>query len=229
MTTPALLSTESVFFLVQGAITAVSDLPGLTPEQKQTLVEQAWDVILAYGPVDAQRAMLIGQSLMLNEMLAQAGTDAIRGGGHEDMSRAARASYASIYRAFHQNQTALAKLQAKAEAAETKPAKTEAPVATADEAAPVAEPAPHAPEADPDQIPEAAQPAELSVSAASSNNNAASAGQHHQRAPESTFRAPEQPGEQDDSGEEIPHAPGHDAPTPRARNGHVEAPELAEA
>jgi len=66
MTTPGLLSTEGLFFLVKGAIKAVSDRPGLTPEQKQTLVEQAWNVIVAYGPIDAQRAMLIGQSLVLS-------------------------------------------------------------------------------------------------------------------------------------------------------------------
>jgi hypothetical protein len=235
MTTPGLLSTEGLFFLVKGAIKAVSDRPGLTPEQKQTLVEQAWNVIVAYGPIDTQRAMLIGQSLVLNEMLAQAATDAIQGGGLEDARRAARANYASVYRAFHQNQTALAKLQAKAEAtvAQKKTAKTEAPAAHADETAPEAEPpagAPHAPETDLNQIPVAAQPAELSASDASNgiHETPAGAGRDHQ-ASASTVPVSDQLAALDAYDQDIPHAPRHGSPSPRTPNGRAETAEPAEA
>jgi hypothetical protein len=232
LTTPAILSTEALFFLVKGALKAVCDRPGLTPEEKQSLLNQGWDVIMDYGPIDAQRAMLIGQSLVLNEMLAQAATDAIQSAVPPEASRAARANYASVYRAFHQNQTALARLQAKAEAAQKKPAKTEAQAETSDEAAPVDESpanAPHGPEAEPDHIPLAAQPAELSESVASGNIPAASAGQHHQHAGTGTVRAPEQPRAPDDFGEDIRHAPYHGSPSHQTRNNRADAPEFAEA
>ena len=165
----------------------------------------------------------------------RAASDAIQGGGPADARRAARANYASVYRAFHQNQTALARLQAKAEAAvaQKKTAKTEAPAATTDEAAPEAEPpadAPHAPETDLNQSRAAAQPAELSASDASNGIHATPEGaRHDQQASASTVRISEQAGALDDYDEDVPQPPRHSPPFPPTPNGRAEPAELAEA
>jgi hypothetical protein len=226
LSTPALLSADNIFLLVQSAFKAICIRRNLTGERKEAFYRQAWEIVVGFGPVDATRAMLIGQGLMLNEMLADAASDAFEA-VNEDMKRLARASYATVYRAFHQNQTALTRLQAKAEAAASAPtaAKPKAPKA---EPASSLEPDTAAGHAVKGQTAAQAQPEKASPSAEPAFDGATGKAAAQQTATQVSATQPKQ-----DAAAQInkdaPQAPHRDPPDLRTQNHGAKAPELAEA
>ena len=130
----------TAWFLAAPAIRALSELPGLSADEKHARASRAWAAILYLGPMDAYRTMLASQAMVLNEMLGLAARDVLiesrRGvmsGGESPMTTRAMNSYVGLHRALAQNVNTFARLTKEAEPAPERPASRRKPAATAAE------------------------------------------------------------------------------------------------
>lgn len=223
MSTPQLLSLKEIYFLVEGSLLAAADRPNLSKEQKDKRFAMGWQVIQSLGPLDAPRALLAGQGLALNEMLADASRDAIQA-ATEETRRAARANYAAVYRAFQQNTNALARMNANALAAERKEAKTEAPAAKSAVPAATTEP--------PGDPPPGQPPADARTSAIAPGKDPEASGDSRETTVTTDgVRSQPQPAAADRPMTDRPNDKILPAPTPDRlpRPAQVRAPEMAGA
>src|ERR1700689_5160705 len=88
----------------------MSDVPGLTLEQKNARAAGVWAVMSGVDPYDAYSLMLYGQAFVLNDLCGDAARDALvearsgmMGGTESPMKWRAMSAYASIARTFCQN------------------------------------------------------------------------------------------------------------------------------
>ena len=74
---PAVASPAAI--LLDGIAAAIADRPQMTAERKATRIAEVWAVIDAFGPSDPLQIMLVGQTVMFNELLADGARDVLSG------------------------------------------------------------------------------------------------------------------------------------------------------
>ena len=67
------LHPQAVHYLVAPSLRAISDVAGLTLEQKNARAAEVWAVMSGVDPYDAYSLMLYGQAFVLNDLCADAG------------------------------------------------------------------------------------------------------------------------------------------------------------
>jgi hypothetical protein len=130
--------------LIDGISAAVANRPGLTPERRQTRVNELWAVIDAFRPADPLQIMLVGQAVMFNELLADGARDALSG-ITDGLKLRAQSNLNGLNRSLHQNLNLFLRLRDTAEAAANEaargPAEPRQPRAAVPKAAAFAVPA----------------------------------------------------------------------------------------
>src|ERR1700689_2499821 len=96
----------------------MSDVPGLTLEQKNARAAGVWAVMSGVDPYDAYSLMLYGQAFVLNDLCGDAARDALvearsgmMGGTESPMKWRAMAAYASMARTLCQNTNTFLKVR----------------------------------------------------------------------------------------------------------------------
>jgi hypothetical protein len=109
---------QAVHYLVAPGLRAISDVPGLTLEQKNARAAEVWAVMSSVDPYDAYSLMLYGQAFVLNDLCGDAARDALveaksgmMGGTESPMKWRAMSAYASLARTFCQNTNTFLKVR----------------------------------------------------------------------------------------------------------------------
>jgi hypothetical protein len=109
-------ASDLAHILLDGTIGALTARGDLTAEQKQTRARGLWAVVANCEPRDAIQTMLVGQCLMFNEMIADAGRDVLVGMMDTLKSRA-QSNLNGLSRALQQSIAMLVRLRDKSAAA----------------------------------------------------------------------------------------------------------------
>ena len=112
------LHPQAVHYLVAPSLRAISDVAGLTLEQKNARAAEVWAVMSGVDPYDAYSLMLYGQAFVLNDLCGDAARDALvearsgmMEGTESPMKWRAMSAYASLARTFCQNTNTFLKVR----------------------------------------------------------------------------------------------------------------------
>jgi hypothetical protein len=104
------LDPDAARFLAGPAVRAITDQHGLTSEQKNARVAEAWTVMTTVDPIEAYRLMTYSHAFVLNNLCGEAGYDALveaphgmLPGAESPMKQRAASSYVGLHRSFCQN------------------------------------------------------------------------------------------------------------------------------
>jgi hypothetical protein len=141
---PGLASANVTGVLMEGIVSALSERSHLTQTQRQARAGDVWGLISEFEPRDPLQIMLIGQSLMFNELTADAARDVLRGIADIAIKSRVRSNVIALNRTFVQNLSMFLRVQDKSVAAEQEEVRIAAapPLASAEPPAEASAPTP---------------------------------------------------------------------------------------